>query len=338
MIIAGSIACALLGWGDAPPAPDRAARGALPGAAYEVAVVTSGVELIVKMNGGLVPVRLLGIDTPQVGSKAEDAHVCRLSQTKFLRRLVAIGDKVHLATGDDATRDAPVQRSVHVYRAKDGLWINLDMVEQGFATAAPRAKTRALPELQAAEKRAKDARVGMWAPDFLANVEQPVRFERRHRDVTHAPHRPDVFGGGIPAGVAMPLAPASAPTVVVVPSGDPGYTWGYGPPIGGFSPVDLFINEFLTMDSQGNPLSSEERRRRMAEYEAMLKRRDAEVGRLVDGIRGGLSSQTTTGGGSANGSANPPSPSAPTTNSSAPSHPQGGGSTSPGGGTHPGAR
>ena len=165
MLLVIPLACLLPAWGEAPAIPlaPKNHQDVRQAPRYTVMQIKSGVEILVKRDGNETTVRLLGIDTPRI-SPAPKVDV--LSQMQFLRGLIRVGDKVSLETEVGAKPDASGHLLAHVRRASDGLWLNRDMVEQGFATAATLHPFTAQAEFAAAEQRAKDGELGMWAPDF----------------------------------------------------------------------------------------------------------------------------------------------------------------------------
>src|SRR5438105_2021611 len=156
MMLMTTIACLLVGL-EAPETPVR------PAPCCEVMQVKSGVELVVKQQGKPMPIRLLGIDTPR---SSLDPKADLLSQRQFLRGLVGCGDQVYLETEDPAATDDEGHLLAQVHRASDGLWLNLEMAEQGYATESARYVSRAQAAFATAEQGARDARRGMWAPDY----------------------------------------------------------------------------------------------------------------------------------------------------------------------------
>ena len=116
---------------------------------------------------------------------------------KFLRGLIRVGDMVSLETEAGAKPDASGHLLAHARRSSDGLWLNRDMIEQGFATTSRHLFT-AQAEFAAAEQRAKDAELGVWAPDFLDRAAQAGAFERvpkRTRVPFLLARRPGIVGG-----------------------------------------------------------------------------------------------------------------------------------------------
>jgi len=148
-----------------PPGTDR--DGDIPAGALEMEVVdiTDGDTLRLRTDetGGPVEagvtlnVRLIGIDTPEVypvyecfGDEAE-AELTRLA-----------GDRVYVT--DDEDIDDDYGRTLLYLWAEDGTFINLALVEGGFAEAIRVAPNDAFyDDLRAAEDRAADADLGMWS-------------------------------------------------------------------------------------------------------------------------------------------------------------------------------
>jgi endonuclease YncB( thermonuclease family) len=287
-----------LGWNgpDSGPNPPPAADEPI----YEVLQVKSGHELKVRLKAGDQPidVRLAGIGTPEVG----DVKVAVWNQMKALRDLVGVPGKVRLKSESGRRFDPAVHREANVYLVKDGLWVNLDLVETGYATAAPGAR----PSLAAAQEEAKGAKEGMWASDFLKTAAQPSR-----AGVVRAPRRSaarlrqPVLNVRAP-GIDFTPAPVFATANAVDPAqnyGSANYGWGDGGmglnlPYGSA----VTVNEpYFTLDRNGYPIDSAERARRIRDYQQALRDNDARIARVVDRLRTAVQNQNP----SANGSASP---------------------------------
>jgi endonuclease YncB( thermonuclease family) len=178
MLPVTSMACLLLAWGDAPailPAPNG--QQGVSAAVYEVMAIPSGLELVVKYDGKPTTVRLLGIGTPEI---ALDPKVDVLNQRNYLHGLIAIGARVSLECGTEGQPDARGHLVAQVRRASDGVWLNLEMLEQGFATTSTTEEFSARADFEAAEQRAKNGQHGMWAPNYLQVAVQPTPFVPPH--------------------------------------------------------------------------------------------------------------------------------------------------------------
>jgi micrococcal nuclease len=111
-----------------------------------------------------VPVRLIGVDTPEVESQLRDepSECYGEEATDFLRDLIPNGTQV-VVDRDRTGWDDFDRRLLYVWRAEDGLFINYELVAQGYGEAI-----RVWPnvaywdEFDAAQKRAKHQGQGMW--------------------------------------------------------------------------------------------------------------------------------------------------------------------------------
>src|SRR5262249_38724544 len=129
-----------------------------------------------------------------------------LNQKNFLRGLIG-KEKVCLDIEPGAQPDAKDVLRAHVRRVSDRVWLNLDMIEKGFATASTAEAFAVSAKVAAAEQRAKNLQPGMWAPDCLANATQHTVVTRKAR------HGPGFFarlpGPGMTAGGADKNATSS---------------------------------------------------------------------------------------------------------------------------------
>jgi len=129
--------------------------GALPAT---VDYVHDGDTLFVILNGSKVKVRLIGMDTPEIGDNAECFGD---SARDVLRALLPVGSTVSLAA--DVEELDQYGRSLFYLWQDDGLFVNLSLLETGageFVVYPP--NTRYSEEFAAAEGRALDAGLGVW--------------------------------------------------------------------------------------------------------------------------------------------------------------------------------
>lgn len=130
-------------------------------AAEGTGVITSIVDgdtVRLEVDGAELRVRLIGIDTPEVYPELECFGT---EATDALEQLAPVGSTVQYAYDRDP-RD-PYDRDLLYLTNDDGTFINLAMVENGFAYAVLFEPNDAYwPELQAAERDARDAGRGLW--------------------------------------------------------------------------------------------------------------------------------------------------------------------------------
>ena len=103
-------------------------------------------------------VRLLAVDTPEVGENAE----CMGSEARsYLRELLPEGSTVY--TLADAEPTDQYGRSLLFIWTATGTLVNLDLVEQGYAEAVFIGGNRLYEDqVEAAEDAAQDAGRGIW--------------------------------------------------------------------------------------------------------------------------------------------------------------------------------
>jgi len=97
-----------------------------------VQTVVDGDTVIVTIDGIEETVRLLGIDTPETGKGNRNAECFGTAASDFARELLPSGTIV-LLTRDEETRDQYGRLLAFVHR-EDGLFVNLAMIEQGYAS------------------------------------------------------------------------------------------------------------------------------------------------------------------------------------------------------------
>jgi micrococcal nuclease len=164
IIIAVLVIAALAWWvsSDADPAPSPPPAAdpvdsTIPANATEATVeyVHDGDTLF--LTDG-TKVRLLAVDTPEIGSAAE----CYGDEaTDYLRMLLPEGSTVY--TLADAEPLDQYGRSLLFIWTSGGTLVNLDLVEQGYAEAVFIGSNRMFEdEVEAAEDAAQGAGLGMW--------------------------------------------------------------------------------------------------------------------------------------------------------------------------------
>ena len=139
--------------------PDSDARAhGIPADAHAavVASITDGDTLRVRLEGDSEAVRLLEVDAPETN------RGCGASQsTEFVRRFVPPGSTVWLER-DDSDRDRYGRLLRYVWR-DDAELLNERLVEAGWAEAKLyEPDDGRWPTMQQAQRKARDARAGMW--------------------------------------------------------------------------------------------------------------------------------------------------------------------------------
>jgi micrococcal nuclease len=123
--------------------------------------VVDGDTIRVRIGGAEEPVRYIGIDTPESVQRGTPVECFAKRASAFNARLVE-GERVRLV-GDVDARDRYGRLLAYVYRARDGLFVNAELVRRGYATVAtfpPNVRHTALFRRLADRARMSDR--GLW--------------------------------------------------------------------------------------------------------------------------------------------------------------------------------
>jgi micrococcal nuclease len=124
--------------------------------------VIDGDTIVVRLAGADEHVRLIGIDTPETKKPGTPVECYGPEASARLNELLPSGTVVRLER-DRETRDRYGRLLAYVYRDRDGLFVQLAMLRDGFAgplAIAPNTAHRA--ELDGAAATARAAGVGLW--------------------------------------------------------------------------------------------------------------------------------------------------------------------------------
>lgn len=131
--------------------------------------VVDGDTIDVVVAGRRERVRLIGIDTPEVAHAASADRPATPGEcygeeaTRFTERLLPAGTEVRLVR-DVVGRDDYGRLLAYVYRAADGVFVNIELARQGYArplSIAPNT-TYAAAVVDAARRAERD-HLGLWA-------------------------------------------------------------------------------------------------------------------------------------------------------------------------------
>ena len=145
--------------------------GPAPTPAPATATLPAGVDVVVRkvVDGDTIDVsggervRLIGVDTPESVAPDRPVGCFGREASRFTASLVPPGTPVRLV-GDVEQRDRFGRLLAYVYRQADGLFVNAELLRQGYAqllTIPPNIAHT--DELSAIARRAREGSQGLWA-------------------------------------------------------------------------------------------------------------------------------------------------------------------------------
>jgi micrococcal nuclease len=124
--------------------------------------VVDGGTIVVDLDGRSEKIRLLGIDTPETKSPTKPVQCYGKEASTHTSDLLTPGTEVRLER-DVEERDTYGLMLAYVYRASDGLFVNLELARDGFASLLTYQPNVAhVGELSAAVDDARSRQAGLW--------------------------------------------------------------------------------------------------------------------------------------------------------------------------------
>jgi micrococcal nuclease len=124
--------------------------------------VVDGDTVVVRAGGREERVRYIGVDTPESVKPGTRVQCFGKAAAAANERLVA-GERVRLV-GDAEPRDRYGRRLAYVYRARDGLFVNAELVRRGYAKPLMiRPNVAHAGELRRLAASARRAGLGLWS-------------------------------------------------------------------------------------------------------------------------------------------------------------------------------
>ena len=125
--------------------------------------VVDGDTIIVRRGAQAVRVRLIGVDTPETVHPRKPVEPYGREASVFLSNLLT-GERVWLLyDGDQAAVDRYGRLLAYAYRWPDGLFVNAELIRQGYGRAYTRFRFRHRGRFEQLERFAEAAGKGLWA-------------------------------------------------------------------------------------------------------------------------------------------------------------------------------
>lgn len=135
--------------------------------------VSDGDTMYALVNGRSEKIRLIGIDTPEIGQRPWGER-----SRKYLEKLLELSSWNAAIESDIEERDQYGRILAYVWTT-DGKMINEEMLRSGYAvlyTFPPNVKY--INEFRAAQKEAREKKLGIWGKNGLK--QRPYEYRKEH--------------------------------------------------------------------------------------------------------------------------------------------------------------
>ena len=137
-----------------PPLPD--------GANARIVEIIDGDTVDVSMSGRTERVRLIGVDTPETKKPNTPIQCFGPEASKHMSELLPVDTPV-LVQRDIEARDPYGRLLGYVYRTSDNLFVNQDLIVNGFARPLSIAPNTAFAgEFATLAQTAQNSKIGLW--------------------------------------------------------------------------------------------------------------------------------------------------------------------------------
>ena len=136
-----------------------------PNATVEFVIDGDTIDAIIDGPGGPTEerVRLIGIDTPETKKPDEPVECFGPEATAFVERLLPVGTPIRIER-DVVSRDDFGRILGYIFRADDGIFVNYEVIRQGYGTPLSIEPNTTYRELMVDAATAAEADdVGLWA-------------------------------------------------------------------------------------------------------------------------------------------------------------------------------
>lgn len=138
---------------------------------YRVERIIDGDTVELAIDGQRVKVRLVGIDTPESHFPGRPVERYADEATEFVRGLID-GKSVYLEYDAMCDRQDSFGRTLaHLFRAPDGLWVNLKIVQEGLGIVYDRFPFTYQELFHSNEDEAKAAARGLWSTESAGSAD-----------------------------------------------------------------------------------------------------------------------------------------------------------------------
>jgi len=146
----------------------------LPPSSALVLDIVDGDTVVVSVQGHRATVRLIGIDTPETKKPATPIECYGPEATEFLHALIPPGTILDVHR-DIESRDHFGRLLAYLFRRDDGLFVNREILIQGFArTLSIAPNTTYSRDFEQVASRARREGKGLWRACLVTTSEFPM--------------------------------------------------------------------------------------------------------------------------------------------------------------------
>ena len=136
--------------------------------AYRVVKVVDGDTIKIDYKGKTESVRLIGVDTPETVHPSKPVEHFGKEASAFTKNLLR-GEQVYLRFGNEE-RGRYGRLLAYVFRAPDGLFVNLEIVRLGYGHAYTKFPFKHMELFRHYESRAREVSKGLWSKSSTATA------------------------------------------------------------------------------------------------------------------------------------------------------------------------
>ena len=143
--------------------------------AYKVVKVIDGDTVKLDYNSKVTNFRLIGVDTPETVHPSKPVEAFGKEASAFTRNLL-LGESVYLRFDVEQT-DKYGRHLAYLYRAPDGLFVNLEIVRQGYGHAYTRFPFKYMELFRYYGNQARTAGKGLYGDDAVTKSDGPAQLD-----------------------------------------------------------------------------------------------------------------------------------------------------------------
>jgi len=140
---------------------------------YRVVRVVDGDTFIAHIDGEDIRIRLIGVDTPESVHPNKDVEYFGIEASDFLKKMLS-GERVFFKYDQNYSatnhKDRYGRMLAYAYRASDSLFVNAEILRQGYGHAYTNYPFTFLEDFLKLKRDARMQKRGLWADESPATI------------------------------------------------------------------------------------------------------------------------------------------------------------------------